>query len=106
MGLLGLGVFAGRIFTGALSHAKRRGAVCLLVSMSCVAVPVAGAAQELGQQKYLGWLEVEPATVGKLSKLHWRLAGDANAESRGVSLTLTITHLDKSQTEFAFETVL
>ena len=103
MGLFVLGVFAGRIFTGALSHAKRRGAVCLLVSMSCVAVPVEVAAQELGQQKYFGWLEVEPATVGKLSKVRWRLAGEANAESRGVSLTLTIAHLEKSKTVFAVE---
>ena len=103
MGLLVLGVFAGRIFTGALSHAKRRGAVCLLVSMSCVAVPVEVAAQELGQQKYFGWLEVDPATVGKPSSVRWRLAGEANAESRGVSLTLTIAHLEKGKTVFAIE---
>ena len=103
MGLFVLGVFAGRIFTGALSHAKRRGAVCLLVSMSCVAVPVEVAAQEPGQQKYFGWLEVDPATVGKLSQVRWRLAGEANAESRGVSLTLTIAHLEKGKTVFAVE---
>ena len=103
MGLFVLGVFGGRIFTGALSHAKRRGAVCLLVSMSCVAVPVEVAAQELGQQKYFGWLEVEPATVGKLSKVRWRLAGEANVGNQPVLLTITITHLEKGKTVFSVE---
>jgi hypothetical protein len=102
-GLFVLGVFAGRIFTGALSTAKRRAAVGLLVSMSCVSWSIEVAAQELGQEKYFGWLVVDPATVGKLSKVQWRLAGEENVASRAVLLTLTIAHLEKAKTVFSVE---
>jgi hypothetical protein len=103
VGVFGLGVFAGRIFTGALPNAKRSAAVCLLVSMSCVSWSIEGAAQELGQRKHFGWLEVAPATVGKPSKVRWRLAGEEKAESRAVLITLTIAHLEKAKTVFSVE---
>ena len=103
VGLFVLGVFAGRIFTGALSNAKGRAAACLLVSMSCVSWSIEVAAQELGQQKYFGWLEIDPATVGKPSSVRWRLAGEEKAESRAVLLTLTIAHLEKAKTVFSVE---
>ena len=103
VGLFVLGVFAGRIFTGALSNAKRRAAACLLVSMSCVSESIEVAAQELGQLKYFGWLEIDPATVGKPSKVRWRLAGEEKAEGRAVLLTLTIAHLEKAKTVFSVE---
>jgi len=103
VGLFVLGGFAGRIFTGALSNAKRRGAACLLVSMSCVCWSIEVAAQELGQRKYFGWLEIDPATVGKPSKVRWRLAGEENVEGRAVLLSLTIMHLEKGKTVFSVE---
>lgn len=103
VGLFVLGVFAGRIFTGALSNAKRRAAACLLVSMSCVCWSIEVAAQEPGQRKYFGWLEIDPATVGKPSKVRWRLAGEENVEGRAVLLSLTITHLEKDKTVFSVE---
>ena len=103
LGLFVLGVFAGRIFTGVFSYAKRRAAACLLVSMSCISWSIEVAAQELGQQKYFGWLEIDPATVGKPSNVRWRLAGEENAESRAVLLTLTIAHLEKGKTVFSVE---
>jgi hypothetical protein len=103
VGLFALGVFAGKIFTGALSNAKRRAAACLLVSMSCVVVSGEVVAQEVGQRKYFGWLEIDPATVGRLSKVRWRLAGEENVASRAVLLTLTIAHLEKAKTVFSVE---
>ena len=103
LGLFVLGVLAGRIFTGTLSNAKRRAAACLLVSMSCVVVSGEVVAQEVGQRKYFGWLEIDPATVGKPSKVRWRLAGEEKAEGRAVLLTLTIAHLEKAKTVFAVE---
>jgi hypothetical protein len=103
LGLFVLGVFAGRIFTGALSNAKRGAAACLLVSMSCISWSIGVAAQELGQQKYFGWLEIDPGIVGKPSKVRWRLAGEEKVESRAVLLTLTIAHLEKAKTVFAVE---
>jgi len=103
LGLFVLGVFAGRIFTGVFSYAKRRAAACLLVSMSCISWSIEVAAQELGQQKYFGWLEIDPATVGKPSNVRWRLAGEANTGSQPLLLTLTIAHLEKGKTVFSVE---
>jgi hypothetical protein len=103
LGLFVLGVFAGRIFTGALSNAKRRAAACLLVSMSCASWSIAVAAQGVGQGKHFGWLEIDHATVGRPSKVRWRLAGEEKAESRDVLLTLTIAHLEKAKTVFSVE---
>ena len=103
LGLFALGVLAGRIFTGTLSNAKRRAAACLLVSLGCVSWSIEVAAQEPGQRKYFGWLEIDPATVGKLSTVRWRMAGEENVAGRAVLLTLTIFHLEKGKTVFAVE---
>ena len=103
LGLFALGVLAGRIFTGALSNAKRRAAACLLVSLGCVSWSIEVAAQEPGQRKYFGWLEIDPATVGKPSTVRWRLAGEENAAGRAVLLTLTIIHMEKGKTVFSVE---
>jgi hypothetical protein len=103
LALFALGVIAGRIFTRALPNAKRRTAAGLLVSMSCVCWPIELAAQEPGQGKYFGWLEIDPATVGKPSSVRWRLAGEESAARQAVLLTLTITHLEKSKTVFSVE---
>ena len=103
VGLFVLGVLAGRIFTGTLSNAKRRAAACLLVSMSCISWSIEIAAQEVGQRKHFGWLEIDPATVGKPSNVRWRLAGEENVEGRAVLLTLTIAHLEKAKTVFSVE---
>ena len=61
--------------------------------------PVQGA--ESG--RYFGWLEVDPATVGKPSSVRWRLAGDEQREKPPALLTLTITHLERGKTVFAVE---
>ena len=103
VGLFALGALAGRIFTRALPDVKGRVAACLLLSMAWVVASGEVAAQELGQRKYFGWLEIDPATVGKPSKVRWRLAGEENADSRAVLLTLTIAHLEKGKTVFAVE---
>jgi len=105
MGLFALGVFAGRIFTGVLSNAKGRVAGCLLVSMSCISWSMDVAAQEVGQGKYVGRLEIVPAPVGKPSSVRWKLSGKENAESRAVLLTLTIVHLEKGKTVFSVERI-
>ena len=101
--LFAAGVLAGRIFTRGVSNAKGRAAACLLASMICLASSVVVAAQGLEQRKYFGWLDIDPLTVGKLSKLRWRLAGEENAPSRAVLLNLTIAHLEKGKTVFAVE---
>ena len=85
-----LGVLAGRIFTGVVPRAKGRAAACLLASMTCIASSVEVAAQGLEQRKYFGWLDIDPPTVEKPSKVRWRLAAEESVASRVVLLTLTM----------------
>src|SRR5262245_12357316 len=101
--LFALGVLAGRVFTRGVSNAKGRAVACLLASVSCVASSIVVAAQELEQRKIFAWLDIDPPTVGKPSKVRWRLAGDETAANRAVLLTLTIVHLEKGKTVFSVE---
>jgi hypothetical protein len=101
--LLALGVLAGRIFTGVVPHTRGKAAACLLASMTCSASCIEVAAQGIEQRKYFGWLDIDPPTVGKPTKMRWRLAGEEKVASRAVLLTLTIAHLEKGKTVFAVE---
>src|SRR5262245_21800336 len=101
--LFATGVLAGRIFTRGVSNAKGRTVACLLASVSCLASTIVVAAQGLEQRKIFGWLDIDPPTVGKPSKVRWRLAGDENASNRAVLLNLTIVHLEKGKTVFSVE---
>jgi hypothetical protein len=98
-----LGVMAGRIFTSRSIPARKitAGLVVLLASsMASIETVRAQGTERSGQ---FGWLEIDPATVGKLSKVRWRLSGEANARSHTVLLTLTITHLEKGKMVFSVE---
>jgi hypothetical protein len=104
VGLFVLGVLGGRIFSSSRSSSTKQITTCLLLVFGSLMSSIDTAvAQEAERGRQFGWLEIEPATVGKLSKVHWRLAGEENAESRGVLLTLTIAHLEKGKTVFAVE---
>jgi len=102
LGLFAVGVIAGRIFTHPAPGEKRSAAACLLLLMSCLAVAVEGAAQEL-ERPYFGRLEVDPGVVGKPSKVRWTLADQESAARRAVLLNITITHVEKGKTVFAVE---
>jgi hypothetical protein len=104
LALFALGVMAGRIFTS--SRPSRAGeltagSVALLGSLMAALDPVK--AQEAERSGQFGWLEIDPATVGKPSKVRWRLAGETNAGNEPVLLTLMIAHLEKNKTVFAVE---
>jgi hypothetical protein len=103
--LFALGVIAGRIFSSSRpSRARRLTAglvMCFFGSlMSAVESVTAQVAENAGR---FGWLEVDPAIVGRPSEVRWRLAGEANGGGQPVLLTLTITHLEKSKTVFSVE---
>jgi hypothetical protein len=103
LALFVLGVMAGRIFTARTSRAGELTAgLVLLLGIFTAAIQIAGA-QEAERGGQFGWLEIDPAIVGKPSKVRWRLAGDANAGNQPVLLTLTITHLEKTKTVFSVE---
>src|SRR3990172_1377130 len=60
-------------------------------------------AQDGESARYFGWVEVDPATVGKPINIRWRLGGDDQREKPPALLTLTITHLERGKTVFAVE---
>ena len=92
-----LGFGAGRIFTKIRIHAALIVLTCLL------AAPAQGATAPVPEARLVGKLEVEPATVGKLSRIAWRLENDGQPDPRTVLLTLTVTHLEKGKIVFAVE---
>lgn len=95
--LFGVGWIAGRVFT-AVSARAATGAI-LLAFLG--AVGRNDAAETAAQNSPEGFLEVAPATVGKLSSIRWRLT-DADSVP-ATALTLTITHLEKGKMVFAIE---
>jgi len=109
LGLLTLGLFAfgftaGRIFTSSTSSTASRIAACLLIAIGCLAASLEiTAAQDARRKEYFGWLEIEPATVGKPSRVRWKLGGEGGAERPLALLTLTMTHLEKGKTVFSIE---
>ncbi len=106
LGLFAFGVVAGRIFTSSTLYGTKRSAAGLLIAVGCFAASAEiTAAQETGRREYFGWLEIEPATVGKPSRVRWKLGGEAGAEKSPALLTLTMTHLEKGKTVFSLERV-
>jgi hypothetical protein len=98
LALFVLGFVAGRIFTGV---AKR--AVALLVLGSFM-YP-GGLAKTAGAVSPSALLEIEPASVGRLTLVRWRAQNRDLAGQPNTLLTLTITHLEKEKIAFAIERV-
>jgi hypothetical protein len=104
LALFVVGVIAGRIFTSSRSRPARKMAAGWVLLLGSLAASIETAtAQEVERGGQFGWLEIDPAIVGKPTKLHWRLAGETDAESQVVLLSLTIAHLEKGKTVFSFE---
>ena len=102
LALFVFGAIAGRVFTG--PSRTNEIATGLLFSMgSLLLSPGIAPAQAAESARYFGWLEVDPATVGKPSSVRWRLGGDEQAEKPPALLTLTITHPEKGKTVFAVD---
>jgi hypothetical protein len=104
LALFVLGVVAGRIFTS--SRSSRAGALIagsVLYLGSLMASIDTATAQEVEKGGTYGWLEIDPAIVGKPSQIRWRLAGQAKIGSQPVLLTLTIAHLEKAKTVFSVD---
>ncbi|MET0503215.1 MAG: hypothetical protein ABW172_16970, partial [Candidatus Binatia bacterium] len=106
LALFAVGAVAGRVFTSSRSNPRRKITACLLLSLgSSISATETTVAQEVERGRYFGWLEIEPATIGKPSAVRWRLAGGDKADGRSVLLTLTIAHLEKGKQVFAVERI-
>lgn len=99
LGLFLLGFVAGRIFTGSRSAAAVLAALVLLSSP----VKSSGAQENEGEGKAV--LEIEPATVGKLSLVRWSRETETASVSSPALLTLIIEHLEKNKIAFAIDRI-
>lgn len=99
--LLLFGFIAGRIFTATTASVVTLTLALFLfgTSLPCVTAQVSQASQQETQAT----LTIEPAVVGKLSRITWRLVDGVNIPSEGVMLTLAITQLDEGHVVFAIE---
>ena len=97
LALLIFGIGAGRIFT------KTSGQAALFILALAIGVSAGGTTNPSQVAPAVGKLEIEPAIVGQLSRITWRLANDGQHDSRMVSLTVTVTHLEKGKLVFAVE---
>ena len=98
------GLVAGRVFTSLGSHHAKGMAACLLLAVGGLLSLMENAAgQATRQGEQFGWLEVDPAMVGKPTSVRWRLGGDEQTEKSTALLTLTIAHPEKDKIVFALE---
>ena len=97
LGLFILGFGAGRIFT------RTSAQTALIVLALSIGISARGMTAPSQEANSVGKLEVEPATVGKLSRIAWRLENAGQPDPRTVLLTLTVTHLEKGKIVLAVE---
>jgi hypothetical protein len=103
LALFALGVIAGRIFTSSRSSRTREFSACLLFLLGGLMSIETAVAQEAEGGGNYGWLEIDPAIVGKPSKVRLRLADEEKADGKSVLLSLTITHVEKAKAVFSIE---
>lgn len=101
LGLFLFGFVAGRIFTATTARvASLTLALFLLGTALGSAVAQVSQAPEQAAQTNL---TIDPAVVGKPSRIAWRLDDDVNVPSEGVMLSLAITQLEEGHAVFAIE---
>jgi hypothetical protein len=104
LGLLGVGVLAGRIFTRPVS--KGAGALAAIFSASLFfALSSSTAFAQAGAVKPIARLEIDSPSVGKLARIRWVLEANGGNTGRGALLSLAITHLEKKMTVFAVDKI-
>jgi hypothetical protein len=104
LGLLGVGVLAGRIFTRPVS--KGAGALAAIFSASLfLALSSSTAFAQAGAVKPIARLEIDSPAAGKLARIRWVLDADGGNAGRGALLSLAITHIEKKMTVFTVDKI-
>ena len=104
LGLLGVGVLAGRIFTRPVSKGARASAAILSASLF-FALSSSTAFAQAGAVKPIARLEIDSPSAGKLARIRWVLEADGGNAVRGALLSLAITHIEKKMTVFAVDKI-
>lgn len=94
-----LGFTAGRVFSGS------RTAAAALTALALLLAPVAITRAQEDKLDGKATLQVEPATVGKLTLVRWSRGHDPGPAPSTALLTLTIEHLEKDKIAFAIDRV-
>lgn len=95
------GIVAGRVFTGPVRSAMLSALFAALTSIDAGASTLG--AQEPAKAAAAVSLEVEPAIVGRPSRISWSLADGVNRAKLLAALTLSITHVEDAKVVFALE---
>ncbi len=101
LGLFLLGFVAGRIFTATTGSAA---SLMLALFMFGIGLTLAVAQiSQTAERAPRASLIIEPAVVGKPSRIVWRLDGGIDLPSEGATLSLVVTQLDEDYKVFAIE---
>jgi hypothetical protein len=106
IGLFAVGFMAGRIFTTTTPDGRRDAYVAFLfvvMSLQCLDGPAMG--QEVRNDEAVAQLDIDPPTVGKPARVHWKLERGRATPTPIAALSLTITHLEKGKTVFALDRI-
>jgi hypothetical protein len=101
LGLFLFGFIAGRIFTATTASVA---SLTLALFLFGAALPSAVAqVSQAPEQAAQATLTIDPAVVGKPSRITWRLDDGVKVPSEGAMLTLAITQLEEGHAVFAIE---
>jgi hypothetical protein len=104
VGLFGVGVLAGRIFTHTVS--KGTGALsAIFFASTWFALLSSTALAQTGVAKPIAQLEIDPPSAGKLAQIRWIVDVDGENGGRRALLSLAITHIEKKMTVFAVDRI-
>jgi hypothetical protein len=104
LGLFGLGLLAGRIFTRTVNK-RARALPAVFYASLMFALSSSTAFAQAGATKLKASLEIDPPSAGKLARIRWVLDGDNENAGRGALLSLAITHIEKKMTVFAVDRI-
>jgi len=101
LGLFLFGFVAGRVFT--VTTGSTAGLMLALFIFGAVLSSAAGQFSQTEEQAAPPALTIEPAVVGKPSRIVWRLHDSAGAASESMQLSLAITQLEENHRVLAIE---
>jgi hypothetical protein len=103
LGLFGVGVIAGRIFTNKVR--KGAGALPAIFYAGVFFAVSSTALAQAEEAKPIARLEIDPPSAGQLARIRWLLDGEHENAGRGALLSLAITHIEKKMTVFAVDRI-
>ena len=104
LGLLGVGVLAGRIFTPVVSKGARVLAAIFYAGVFFT-VSSSTAFAQAEEAKPMARLEIDSPSAGQLARIRWVLDANGGNARGGALLSLTITQIEKKMVVFAVDSI-